>query len=83
MLIIGGSVLGSKIFPSSEGPQYTKGYAICLSLMAFGSILSAILSLSYWYDNRRRDKLYGIPDKDQFVDTSELADKAPMFRYVL
>jgi hypothetical protein len=40
------------------------------------------MQVSYRRDNRNRDKLYGKPDPEMHVDTSELADKAPTFRYI-
>ena len=33
------------------------------------------MQISYKSDNKKRDALYGKPDKDAPVDTSELADK--------
>ncbi|KAJ7634655.1 MFS general substrate transporter [Roridomyces roridus] len=78
----GGSVLGSHIFPLTEGPRYIKGFAICCGLAFLPAILSIVLSISYRMENARRDKLYGKSDLNKRVDTSELADKAPTFRYV-
>ncbi|KZT03825.1 MFS general substrate transporter [Laetiporus sulphureus 93-53] len=77
-----GSILGSKIYPSTESPRYVKGLAVCCALLFVSSIVAVILSISYRLENRRRDKLYGKPDPDAMVDTSELADNAPDFRYV-
>lgn len=37
-------------------------------------LLNAAGQVSYRIENRRRDKLYGKPDPDATVDTSELAD---------
>ncbi|KAL5499292.1 hypothetical protein ACEPAH_1810 [Sanghuangporus vaninii] len=77
-----GSVLGSHIFPSTEGPQYIRGFSVTCGLAFIGAICAFILSISYITDNRHRDRLYGKPVPEATVDTSELADKAPMFRYV-
>ncbi|EJC98223.1 MFS general substrate transporter [Fomitiporia mediterranea MF3/22] len=77
-----GSILGSQIFPSTEGPLYIRGFAVTCGLEFLAAICSFVLSISYFLDNRRRDRLYGKPKPDAKVDTSELADKAPMFRYV-
>lgn len=38
--------------------------------------------ISYYWDNKRRNELYGEPNVDARVDTSELGDKAPDFRYM-
>ncbi|OCB91312.1 MFS general substrate transporter [Sanghuangporus baumii] len=77
-----GSVLGSHIFPSTEGPRYIRGFSVTCGLQFIGAICAFILSISYIMDNRRRDHLYGKPVPEATVDTSELADKALMFRYV-
>lgn len=77
-----GSVLGSHIFPATEGPRYIKGFAISSSLEFLAAICAVLLSVSYRRDNQMRDRVYGIPDVNERVDTSELADKAPSFRYL-
>ncbi|EJD05399.1 MFS general substrate transporter [Fomitiporia mediterranea MF3/22] len=77
-----GSVLGSHIYPSTEGPRYIKGFAVSCALEFLAAICALILSASYFWDNRRRDRIYGKPEPEAKVDTSELADKAPLFRYL-
>ncbi|OCB89282.1 MFS general substrate transporter [Sanghuangporus baumii] len=92
-----GSVLGSHIYPSDEGPRYIKGFAVTCALEFLAALCSLILSSSFLYldklknafsqasyflDNRRRDRLHGRPKPEAKVDVSELADKAPTFRYV-
>ncbi|KAF7360229.1 MFS general substrate transporter [Mycena venus] len=78
-----GSVLGSHIFPLTEGPRYIKGFAISCALGFLAALLSLVLSVSYRKDNARRDELYGKPDPRGRVDTAKLADKANDFRYVI
>ncbi|TFY62669.1 hypothetical protein EVJ58_g3717 [Rhodofomes roseus] len=78
-----GSILGSKIYPTTDGPHYIKGLAVCCALLILSSLVALVLSISYRLENSRRDKLYGRPDPDATVDTSELADAAPNFRYVV
>lgn len=77
-----GSVLGSHIFPSTEGPRYIKGFAISCAMQFLACIVCVGLSISYRLANRRRNLLYGTPDQNEKVELSELADKAPMFRYL-
>jgi len=77
-----GSVLGSQIYPSKEGPRYIKGFAVSCGLEFLAAICCVILSVSYRLDNRRRDRLYGRPVEGTKVDTSRDADKAPDFRYL-
>jgi len=78
-----GSVLGSHIFPLTEGPRYIKGFGISCALEFLAVVLSIVLSISYRKDNARRDKLYGKPNSRNRVDTTELADKANDFRYII
>uniref|UniRef100_D8QED4 Major facilitator superfamily (MFS) profile domain-containing protein n=1 Tax=Schizophyllum commune (strain H4-8 / FGSC 9210) TaxID=578458 RepID=D8QED4_SCHCM len=77
-----GSVLGSHLFPSSQGPHYTKGFAVSCALEFLAVLCIATLSISYRLENRARDRKYGKPIPDASVDTSVLADKAQNFRYV-
>jgi MFS family permease len=77
-----GSVLGSHIYPTTEGPKYIKGFAISCALSFLSAVCAVILSVSYRLDNRKRDRLHGKPAPDAKVDTHAFADKAPQFRYV-
>ncbi|KAF8186888.1 MFS general substrate transporter [Mycena galopus ATCC 62051] len=72
-----GSVLGSHIFPLTEGPRYilTSSHQVSCALSFLAAVLSLVLSFSYRMDNARRDKLYGKPNARGRVDTTELADK--------
>ncbi|KII87878.1 hypothetical protein PLICRDRAFT_112035 [Plicaturopsis crispa FD-325 SS-3] len=77
-----GSILGSHIFPATDGPTYMKGFAISCGLEFLGAILCVVLHVTYRIENARRDRKYGKPEPGARVDTQELADKAPAFRYV-
>ncbi|TFK49127.1 MFS general substrate transporter [Heliocybe sulcata] len=77
-----GSVLGSHIYPTTEGPRYIKGFAITCALEWLSAVICIALHISYKMENRRRDRVYGKPTPDTKIDTTELADKAPTFRYV-
>jgi len=77
-----GSVLGSHIYPATEGPRYIKGFAISCALEFLAAALAIVLSISYRRDNANRDRLHGKPHPDAKVDTSVLADKAHAFRYL-
>lgn len=115
-----GSVLGSHIFPATDGPRYIKGFAgtpVCMvSLLPelivvssgmcpriFGGdlrnctdgkldsmsrlsrtlIYRAIPQIYYRLENRRRDRKYGVPERDAAVDTTELADEVRVVPAVL
>ncbi|KZV76510.1 MFS general substrate transporter [Peniophora sp. CONT] len=76
-----GSVLGSHLFPKTDGPHYEKDFAVLCALEFLAAICAAILYVHYQRENSRRDRAYGKVHPDALVDTSELADKAPNFRY--
>ncbi|KAI9067862.1 MFS general substrate transporter [Trametes sanguinea] len=77
-----GSVLGSHLYPKTDGPRYIRGFAVTCALQFVAAIAALVLTISYRIENKRRDNKYGKPVQDAPVDTLELADKAPMFRYV-
>ncbi|KZV90269.1 MFS general substrate transporter [Exidia glandulosa HHB12029] len=77
-----GSVLGSHIYPTTEGPRYTKGFGVSCAMQFAACISCIILTVHYRRENRRRDAKHGVPQKDGEVDTSVVADRAEMFRYL-
>ncbi|KZP33756.1 MFS general substrate transporter [Athelia psychrophila] len=78
-----GSVLGSHLFPSADGPRYLTGFSVSCALELLAALCAIILTISYRLENSRRDSKYGKPDDaDARVDMGYLADKAPAFRYV-
>ncbi|KAI0689936.1 MFS general substrate transporter [Cerioporus squamosus] len=78
-----GSILGSHVYPLTEGPRYLKGFAIDCALDFLAALVALVLMVSYRAENKRRDRLYGVQKHDAVVDTSELADRASGFRYTL
>ncbi|KAI0805980.1 MFS general substrate transporter [Irpex lacteus] len=78
-----GAILATHLFPSTEGPLYHKGFTVSCCLMFASSIAALVLTISYRMENARRDRKYGrVVDRDAPVDTRELADKTPEFRYI-
>jgi len=80
----GGSILGSHLYPLTEQPEYRRGLTVSGSLLLVSALCALILTVSYRWDNKQRDKQVGneIIDPDATVDTSEQADKAVRFRYI-
>lgn len=78
-----GSILGSHLFPTTEGPRYIKGFSVLVGLLFLGSICASVLTSHYYYENARRNRVYGKRAPNTRVDTSELADRAPDFRYIV
>ncbi|KAI0716558.1 major facilitator superfamily domain-containing protein [Earliella scabrosa] len=76
-----GAVLGSHLYPLTESPRYVKGFSVNCALNVLAAVVAIVLTVSYRRDNRHRDLKYGEVNPDAEVDTTELADKAPNFRY--
>lgn len=76
-----GNLIGPQTFLAREAPNYTTGKTIvgvCGILVLF--ILAAIW-FSYYYENKRRDKLPP-PEKIENIEFADLTDKQnPFFRY--
>ncbi|KAI1794378.1 MFS general substrate transporter [Ganoderma leucocontextum] len=70
-----GAVLGSHMYPLTEGPRYIKGFAVNCGLDFLAALVAVILTISYRWENRRRNMQYGKPPPNAPVDTTELADK--------
>jgi MFS family permease len=51
-----GPILGTRIFPSTEGPYYVKGMSICAGFMFFNGILALILRTYLDWQNKLADK---------------------------
>ncbi|KAG6379959.1 MFS general substrate transporter [Boletus reticuloceps] len=77
-----GSVLGTRLYPTTDGPRYITGFATTCALDALGGVIAVVLYLSYKWDNAKRERLHGRPDPDAPVDMSELADKVRRHQHV-
>ncbi|KAI2295957.1 hypothetical protein LOZ03_000793 [Ophidiomyces ophidiicola] len=85
ILVVAGhcwSILAIKSFPAHEGPRYIRGYVIAISSLCLSCLVSIILSVYYKLENAHRDQKHGNPCPNMPVNTTENADKAPMFRYI-
>lgn len=54
-----GSILGSFVFPSKQGPQYVPGVAVNIAFQCFGASVAVLMSLYYRFENTRRDRAEG------------------------
>ncbi|GAA5977103.1 hypothetical protein JCM11641_001302 [Rhodosporidiobolus odoratus] len=57
-----GPFLGTRLYPTTEGPYYVKGMAVSCGFMFFAAIVVLILRLLLIRENRQRDRLYGYVD---------------------
>lgn len=54
-----GPLLGTNIFPTSDGPRYIKGQSICAAFMFFNAFLTLSLRLLLAWENKKLDQKYG------------------------
>jgi dipeptide/tripeptide permease len=50
-----GPVLGTRLYPTTEGPYYVKGMAVCSAFMFFNAILALILRQYLVWQNKKSD----------------------------
>src|SRR6266566_3899078 len=51
-----GPVLGTNMFPSTEGPYYVKGMAVCAAFMYFNGLLALTLRTYLAWQNKKADE---------------------------
>jgi hypothetical protein len=89
-----GPLLGTRLYPSSEGPRFVKGHSVCAAFMFFFCFLSLLLRTVLAWENKRLDRKYGtVPQQKLAMQEAatkgeEKGDVAvenygPLFRYVL
>ncbi|OJI95765.1 hypothetical protein ASPVEDRAFT_121971 [Aspergillus versicolor CBS 583.65] len=79
-----GPLLGARIFPSSEGPIYSRGMWICAGVLFAAATLSLVLRQLLVLENRRRDREFGASDARYApLDIADQGDEHPMYRFVL
>ncbi|RAL05389.1 MFS general substrate transporter [Aspergillus ibericus CBS 121593] len=84
-----GNIVGPQFFYSSEEPYYPTGMKAAISGLALGAFFLVCLLAYYVWENKRRDRVYGLPA--QMTESQELAlglsSKTDLeiedFRYVL
>lgn len=53
-----GPILGTRIFPASDGPRYAKGMWISAGLLLFGVVLGSVKMIWLHTINLKREKMY-------------------------
>lgn len=72
------SLAASFLFPSVEGPAYTKGCIINIAFQAFGLLIALSMTTYYRRENKRRNEIEGgKPAPGTHLETHEFYDKAP------
>lgn len=80
-----GGLTGSFIYEEKDSPKFHKAYGISLGFAGLGILTIGILTLSYWWDNKKREKITLEEVKAQYTEEQlrEMGDKSPLFRYTL
>ncbi|KAF9889034.1 hypothetical protein FE257_008011 [Aspergillus nanangensis] len=56
-----GNIIGPFLFFEDEAPVYQSGFLSIIICFAVAIVLIGCLGLSWWWENKRRDRLYGPP----------------------
>ncbi|ESZ98731.1 hypothetical protein SBOR_0969 [Sclerotinia borealis F-4128] len=59
-----GPLLGTRLYPSIEGPYYSKGMWVCAAFMLFNGALAMALRFLLTYENRKLDEKYEVVGDD-------------------
>ena len=91
-----GPLLGTRVFPSTQGPRYVEGQSICAAFMGFNAFLALSLRTLLVWENKRLDRRFGVvgeqqqqQEKGEKGEEEEVDDNVgeentgPRFRYVL
>uniref|UniRef100_A0A060T5B6 ARAD1C04268p n=1 Tax=Blastobotrys adeninivorans TaxID=409370 RepID=A0A060T5B6_BLAAD len=81
-----GPLLGTRIFPKTDGPYYTKGLWISFGFQCLVAALTLFLRFYLKWQNRKLDEKYGPAEGNPLdaVDAMGMeGDENPNFRYIL
>ncbi|RAL60385.1 hypothetical protein DID88_000161 [Monilinia fructigena] len=79
-----GPLLGTRLYPSSEGPDYIKGMWVCAAFMLFNGALAMALRFRLAAENRKLDEKYGVVSADvSGARSGGRENDGPNFRYIL
>jgi cyanate permease len=90
-----GPLLGTRMYPSNEGPQYVKGHSVCAAFMFLFCFLALVLRTLLVWENKKLDRKYGTIAQQKLArqeaaakgeekgGVSGVENYGPMYRYVL
>jgi dipeptide/tripeptide permease len=90
-----GPLLGTRMYPLSEGPQYVRGQSVCAAFMFLFCFLALLLRTLLVWENKRLDRKHGTIAQQKLAlqeastrgerkgDFSGVENYGPLFRYVL
>lgn len=77
-----GPLLGTRVYPGGDGPDYVKGHSICAAFMFFVALLAIVLRTILVMENKKLDAKYNAPT-DENIEEQGVENYGPNFRYVL
>ena len=89
-----GPLLGTRMYPSSEGPLYVKGQSVCAGFMFLFCLLALVLRTLLVWENKKLDRQYGTVAQQKLAMQEAgprggskrevgVENYGPLFRYVL
>ncbi|KID83368.1 Major facilitator superfamily domain, general substrate transporter [Metarhizium guizhouense ARSEF 977] len=78
-----GPLLGTRVYPQNERPNYAKGHGICAAFMLFVAILAVILRTLLVWENKRLAEKYEDDAVANDAHDQGVENYGPKFRYVL
>lgn len=79
-----GPLVGTHLYPESDGPYYVKGMSICAGFMTAVGVLSLTLRFVLARKNRRSGEEYElVPDDDEALMAREGKSKNRRFEFIL
>lgn len=78
-----GPLLGTRVYPQNERPNYVKGHGICAAFMLFVAILAVILRTLLVWENKRLAEKYEDDAVANDAHDDGIENYGPNFRYVL
>jgi MFS family permease len=90
-----GPLLGTRMYPTNEGPYYVKGQSVCAAFLFFCCLLALTLRTLLLWENKKLDKQYGTIAQQKLAiqeaaargeskeEVVAVENYGPLFRYVL
>ena len=78
-----GPLIGTHLYPESDGPYYVKGMWVCAAFMALVGFLSLALRLVLAAKNRTSSGYVAVGDEDEGIAIQERKGQSRTFKYML
>lgn len=82
-----GPVLGTRLYPASEGPYYAKGMAVCSAFMFFNALLALTLRQYLAWQNKQADireaAMTGTVEGDEKIGVEAIENEGIGYRNIL